>query len=361
MAASTQIASLQKQRPPDDYNWGYALCVGLNSVSTLHPMSDDLGLLKYAVKSSETAIKMLRMVKTGTFYRDYDQVIHLTNSDATYQNVVESILALANYTKAGDTVTITFSAHGFVKFVGTKSKNADGKFIKRGSDQNHVILDDDVLIENELYFLLKFFKPGIKIYLLFDMCESGTWLSKFSTDYNDNFFAFDLMEQKIRTWNSTLADFMASHNTKIMFEPLPNSVWTFGGCADWDSLNDKHNSLELIYGTVVRYGFDVGIHLKQNMIKYLEHKFLTFNNGNYWKGLYFIKSNRSEQYRFINSDGSYAVDDDGDYYFDSSKVPIYNSNDKIHYQIMMNLIPKLLIIGSEEAQYDHTTLFGVLK
>jgi len=128
---------------------GYALFVGINEFSNpgnnLSHCVDDVNYWK-----NEFELKY-----------DYDKINSLINDQATLENFMCAIWSLAARTLPGDVVTITISTHGLMN-----------------DKKNSLLLYNQKINENQFHFLLKAFKPHVRIFMITDACQSGTWIEQ---------------------------------------------------------------------------------------------------------------------------------------------------------------------------------------
>lgn len=128
---------------------GYALLLGINEFQNsgnnlLHCVGDVNYWKNYFVVNHE-----------------YDKINSLTNDKATLTNFVCAIWSLAARALPGDVVSITISTHGLM------------------NDQtNALLLYDSRINENQFHFLLKAFKPLVRIFIITDACRSGSWIER---------------------------------------------------------------------------------------------------------------------------------------------------------------------------------------
>ena len=90
----------------------------------------------------------------------------LLTKKATRGNFMTGIRAAAKALSAGDFFLLTYSGHGG-QVPDTNGDEEDGK-------DETLCLYDGQLIDDELYFELSGFKPGVRILVLSDSCHSGT-------------------------------------------------------------------------------------------------------------------------------------------------------------------------------------------
>jgi hypothetical protein len=137
------------------YPKGYGLCVGINDFGGANNLEACLSDVEYW---------QYQMVQQ----RGYEYVVQLKEANATLRNVIASIWLLAHKAIAGDIVFISFSTHG----------------IATSSGFNRLFLHDGLLNERMLHFMLKAFKPLVRVYVVTDICQSGTFIGGVSSPIN---------------------------------------------------------------------------------------------------------------------------------------------------------------------------------
>jgi len=98
----------------------------------------------------------------------------LENEDATTDRVVNMIAAAASNLKNGDLFFISFSGHG------NRVIDKDGDE-EDGYDETWCLYDQ-MLIDDDIFELLKRFKPGVRILIIADSCHSGTSIRNLGSD-----------------------------------------------------------------------------------------------------------------------------------------------------------------------------------
>jgi len=134
---------------------GYALCVGVNNFS-----SPNITPLKFCKNDVE-----FWTWKFETNY-NYEVVRFLLNENATYSKFVWGIWGLAARAQPGDIVTITISSHGEMDI-----------------NTNIIKLYDKSIDEKIFRFLLRAFKPRVRVFVVTDACESGTFIDPSDKKY----------------------------------------------------------------------------------------------------------------------------------------------------------------------------------
>ncbi|CAN1560456.1 Caspase domain containing protein [Flavobacteriaceae bacterium] len=139
------------------YPKGYGLCVGINEFVIFNDLEACLSDVEYW---------QYQMVQQ----RGYEYVVQLKDANATLRNVIASLWLLAQKAIAGDIVFISFSTHGTADYKGF----------------NKLYLHDNIFTERMLHFMLKAFKPLVRVYVVTDICQSGTFIGGVSSPISDN-------------------------------------------------------------------------------------------------------------------------------------------------------------------------------
>lgn len=135
----------------------YALHIGIDRID------QDIYQFKYGdlngcVNDARNYIKLTKEIATS-------QVI-LFNEKATRKNFEASLKSLAEKSKSGDTVIITYAGHG-----GTvKDTNGD----EEDNQDETLVLYDGPWIDDETYEIWPQFKEGVQIIWISDSCHSGS-------------------------------------------------------------------------------------------------------------------------------------------------------------------------------------------
>jgi hypothetical protein len=358
-------------RPADDYNWGYLLSVGLNSYIPFGPHSGH-SYLNYAVESSELIIKGLSQIKTGYWYKDYKYVVHLKDWDATFINVVKAILNIAANTKSGDAVTLSFSGHGYNIFQGIElghtspTLSEKGNYIKEylqiGGSQNVMTLFDEYLSECELFFLLKFFKPGIKINLIFDMCHSGSWVTKFHMDQASIKQCYQLFEEKIYKYDKILYNYIVSINSFLYTGlELENTINIIGGIQDSHKMSDYLNSVKVLHATLINTGSNKPKLFKKLFYEMYENMMLQKmpDGANMWKVFFYEKYKNKKIYDLLDLDNKPILDKEGKTMPNYTLIPEYDNKNPDHVKIHKDKVPIFEYFGKDIAQYENSIMFGI--
>jgi hypothetical protein len=187
---------------------GYALCVGLNNFE-----NPNIKKLLYCSKDVE--------FWSWEFKRtyEYESVQFLLDENATIFKFICAIWSLASKAVAGDIVCITISSHGF----------HDG-------ETNFIELYDRKMSENTFRFFLRAFKPNVRVFVITDACQSGTFV-----DTNEN----AITEHAYLSIKNYLTTMFPSDHERIttLFEtqkttPITASVIFMASSSDNQNVND---------------------------------------------------------------------------------------------------------------------------
>lgn len=219
------------------YNWGYAMCIA-NSEN-----------LPNAVKSSHDIARVLSNISSN-FLSDYTEIIKLENEEVSIPAIVKGIISLALKAAEGDVVTISFSMHGYY------SHGPGQDFLKGGN--NNIREKNIRFSERELYFLLKLFKPEVRVVLLMDICNSGTWLYDFEhSDPKKEERELDFFIKSINAVDNALAISLHLLKSAYYSKPIEASVVVYGAIGDGQFIND-----EICMGYYLKMCFEEKNHLK---------------------------------------------------------------------------------------------------
>ncbi|HYD12429.1 MAG TPA: caspase family protein [Allosphingosinicella sp.] len=138
---------------------GYSLHVGLNFVDPAHYQGWDGEL-----KACENDADDMQALAAGAGY----ETRKLLRAAATRQAFIDSLTAAAAAAEAGDIFLLTFSGHG-----GQLPNAAGGDIEPDGMDET-LCLFDGQLVDDELELLWRRFRPGVRILMISDSCNSET-------------------------------------------------------------------------------------------------------------------------------------------------------------------------------------------
>jgi hypothetical protein len=141
---------------------GHALVIGINRVDPNHYDGWD-GALKVC---EADANKMAAYLKKQKF----SSITKLLTKEATRANVISALDSLAAKSNTGDLVVVYYSGHGGNE-IPDFNKDEDDPWSDR-YDETWCLYDAQ-LIDDELYYLWKKFKKGVRIVVMSDSCFSG--------------------------------------------------------------------------------------------------------------------------------------------------------------------------------------------
>ena len=194
---------------------GYALCVGLNSVSPDHygGWSGELNACEYDAHAMEKLLK-----KSGFVTRT------LLTREATSAAFDECVSALQQVAKSGDTIVVTSSDHG------GQLKDYDGNEAD-GKDET-ICLFDRQFIDDELNNLWAGFAKGVRILYVADSCHSGTVSRAFGAAALQGSKAVprDVLERTALENHWLYREVAAAARARS--KPIKASLLALGACAD---------------------------------------------------------------------------------------------------------------------------------
>ncbi|GAB2629649.1 hypothetical protein GCM10026987_28530 [Belliella aquatica] len=220
----------------------YALCVGKNEFIF------DKSLRKAVRDAKYWEREFLRRFK-------YDLVITLTENETRYQLFIAAIWQLANLAKSGDVVAITIATHGE---------------IKQGIN-SFTITPNVKISEDEFYFLLKAFKPGVRVFVLTDICHGGTFVEPNNNrEAQGNFVnrvldiikheaAWDLPKVEAMLKNqcdipitASIAHLSSSADNNqivdgILVDLIVSEFWIYGYTLDWYTFEGFRDEIAKLY------------------------------------------------------------------------------------------------------------------
>jgi len=133
--------------PQNNYNnpKGYALCIGINNFSIEKDLFHCLNDVDFWSNFLSSTCR-------------YNIVRNLKENEATKKNVFMALWCLAAHSLPGDIVTIMFASHG------------------TNASENLVTVADGKISESVFRLFLRAFKPGVRVVVLTDTCQSGTFV-----------------------------------------------------------------------------------------------------------------------------------------------------------------------------------------
>jgi hypothetical protein len=166
------------------YPKGYALTVGINDFTKWNS-SGDIDL--------KECLNDVDYWKGELKYRGYDFIYKLKDSEATLDRIICGIWCMAQHAIAGDVVFISFSTHGECK---------------KGYNYLYTYNKGEIFSENILRFLLKAFKPFVRVFVVTDACQSGSFLSPYESNNRIIPVEINLIEKAVQ-------NLLPSHLTNV--------------------------------------------------------------------------------------------------------------------------------------------------
>lgn len=157
-----------------------------------------------------------------------DKAWILVDGSATVMNVIETISEVSLKAESSDKVYIYYSGHGASVADNNKDEN-DGK------DETWCLYDG-MLLDDDLYKILTYFRTGVEIVLISDSCHSGT-ISKaveknLTLSYAKKYFKFGSNRQVKRPFiieqsnKPNILTLSACQDFQYAFDGDPNSLFT---------------------------------------------------------------------------------------------------------------------------------------
>jgi metacaspase-1 len=113
----------------------------------------------------------LREMLISKYNYSYSNILTLTDSQATKQNIMSRLTQLLQSCKGGETLFFSFSGHGYYWNDIYKKDEIDGK------DELIVTIDNHAIVDDELKYVIDtYLKENVTLVALFDNCHSGTIL-----------------------------------------------------------------------------------------------------------------------------------------------------------------------------------------
>ncbi|MCG9910060.1 MAG: caspase family protein [Flavobacteriales bacterium] len=335
--------------PSGFYNNGRALIVSIQDFRRLRNTLRSKGLdgyygpLGYTHESGEFFKEILKFQSGSWGAKDYASRNYrmIQDSDATYLNIISGILTLASEAVPGDVVTITFSTHG--ESVPTSSRT-DQKI-----NLNYVALYDEFLSEFELYVLLRLFKKGVRIFVCFDCCHSGSWMNFNQLDYYDATATLSNIMAKLENTGNRWASELLKQNYSNMVEnfDISASACMVGGLRDAVPMNDYLNSARFYLYNLADENREMPIREFISRTRSVIYKAMENNYrlkiGSifpYWFALY-------EEY--VEKKKNPVVDES----------LVYNPNNSKHVTVVRYFCPTVGFIGKDTDIFDEVPAFGL--
>lgn len=113
----------------------------------------------------------LKHMLTTKYNYSESNILTLTDSQATKQNIMTRLTQLLQSCQAGETLFFSFSGHGYFWNDIYKKDEIDGK------DELIVTVDNYAIVDDELKYVIDtYLKENVTLIALFDNCHSGTIL-----------------------------------------------------------------------------------------------------------------------------------------------------------------------------------------
>lgn len=113
----------------------------------------------------------LKEMLTTKYNYSSSNILTLTDSQATKQNIMTRLTQLLQSCQAGETLFFSFSGHGYFWNDIYKKDEIDGK------DELIVTVDNYAIVDDELKYIIDtYLKANVTLIALFDNCHSGTIL-----------------------------------------------------------------------------------------------------------------------------------------------------------------------------------------
>lgn len=126
-------------------------------------------------------VYLLRDLLVSQYNYKPEDIVILTNQDATRQNILREFTSLVQQAKSGDSICFSFSGHGSY-MIDRNNDEADGQDELIVSVDNFAITDDELKIIVDTYL-----NPDVNMFAIVDSCHSGTVLDlKYSFDNNSS-------------------------------------------------------------------------------------------------------------------------------------------------------------------------------
>jgi hypothetical protein len=315
------------------YNWGYGMCVAINDG------------LDNAIPSANYFNYMLSQRASGTFgaMSDYAEITNLFDDNATFEKVLLGFIDLAIKAKAGDIVTVYFALHGSSSQTSNSSRRS-----------NKLSLKNTYLTEEELYLLLKLFRPDVRVVLVMDICQSGSWIDTPNLESCKEYEAYQSLKKKVdRFCSKATYQTILNLYTAFLQTKLDATITVIGAINDRLGVND-----DICFATFLRAVSSKRGNLNLNMdnlIKELRRRAVLIIQN-------------------IDGDYCYRVTDDINlwkaYYASYSEIilncpmefkdsPSFHSQNQHHQEAMLHFLPTVNFIGPNHEKYFDKNAFCV--
>jgi len=167
----------------------------------------------------------------------YDSYLFM-DSNATFKNLAYSLIITSSKLYDGDILFLTFSGHG------GQSKDSIGND-EPDYEDSYILMYDDDFYDDELMILLKLFRAGVRIFCIFDACQSSTMIDTDITARNgkdiDRFISklderFRKSLEKINKFelNCSVKSLAGAWDMRTTSDGDPNSIFTEYLLKVWD-------------------------------------------------------------------------------------------------------------------------------
>lgn len=154
----TRLNNLNNQnKKSNDFSSSKALLIGINYEGTEYELRGCIN----DVLSVEKRLKELNCFNNFTIITDE------TNIKPTRDNILKELRKLCSNANSGETLFFHYSGHGTY----TYDRNGDEKDKK---DECIVSIDGKVIVDDEIYNILKLLPNNCNMIMIFDCCHSGT-------------------------------------------------------------------------------------------------------------------------------------------------------------------------------------------
>ncbi len=311
------------------FNWGYAMCLAKNEK------------LPNAIPSAQRMAYYLSNISTsGVVLRDYHEVTTLTESEVNIKTLIEGIINLAITAKAGDVVTLYFAMHGYV---------GEGSTHYKTPDTNFLLFDGLRFSERELFFLLKLFETDVRVNVIMDVCNSGTWLTGFQRDSCKEEREFDFFVKSLKEKESALAFQLNLLKPYYLDKPLAATVNVFGAIGDFLNIND----------TVCLEYYITKLKLKKGHLNFTNQELIKELRAVAFDVVLSLPTDKPGR----NLWHTYYKDYSGSVLKciipDIMSVPNFDNTNPYHLQAMQAIMPKLTQLGENHYKYKHNNVFAL--
>ncbi len=185
---------------------GYSIHIGLNTVDQDH--YTDMQNLRSAVKDAND----MQDIAVDTY--GYQSQALLTDSDATSENVIQSITDAIALCEDGDILLISYSGHG-ATLENIWTSDDDEKY------DSTWCLYDRQLLDDELYDIFSSIEKKVRVLVVSDSCHSGTITREYPSDEKgassiaNNWISKKLSKDAAKSNQSKHFDFYKTFQTSV--------------------------------------------------------------------------------------------------------------------------------------------------